>query len=297
MSERNFREMLEAQWDRGNFVCVGLDPEVKKLPEPLRLRYTECSSTSPGTQFLAFCERIVQATADLVCAYKLNLAFFERHGEQGWEALHRIITRIHEIASDVPVIADAKRADIGNTNAGYADAIFGSLQADAITVHPYLGAEALQPFLARADKGIFILCRTSNPGADEFQDLLVRRDDHLPLPHLRPLVPLYQYLAQRVATVWNKHGNCGVVVGATYPRELQAVRKIVGDMPILIPGIGTQGGDVEKTVTAGIAGRASSSTLRTASFSRQMGLTSQKRRDGKPSSSATLSTCTDRKEI
>lgn len=130
-------------------------------------------------------------------------------------------------------------ADICNTNAGYVDAAFGFLQADAITVHPYLGAEALQPFLARAEKGIIVLCRTSNPGAGEFQDLSVNGE------------PLYSFVARRVANEWNKNGNCALIVGATYPDELREVHELIGDMPILIPGIVAQDGDVEKTVSAG----------------------------------------------
>ena len=266
MSKRNFREMLETQWSRGNFVCVGLDPEIEKLPKPFQFRHTEYSPQTVESEFVGFCEHIVQATADLVCAYKPNSAFFERHGEQGWQALCRIIEVIHEIAPDVPVILDAKRADIGNTNAGYVDAAFGFLQADAITVHPYLGHEALQPFLNCKDKGIFVLCRTSNPGAGEFQDTWKslatmeageKREEFLRFEkrigdqlHAGG-VPLYQYVAFRVAEYWNRNGNCAVVVGATYPEELRGVRRIVGDMPVLIPGIGAQGGDVEKTVSAG----------------------------------------------
>lgn len=192
----------------------------------------------PNT-IVAFNRAIVEATKDLVCAYKLNTAFYEAYGDQGLVALHRTIVNIHANAPDVPVILDAKRADIGNTNAGYVQAAFEFLQADAITVHPYLGAEALQPFLDCANKGIFVLCRTSNPGTGEFQYLSVNGE------------PLYCFVARRVANNWNKNGNCAVVVGATYPDELREVRGLVGDMPILIPGIGAQGGDVEKTVSAG----------------------------------------------
>lgn len=238
MSNRNFRQMLEAQWSRGNFVCVGLDSEFGKIPEFAHRSGNECGVSVPNT-VVAFNRAIVEATKDLVCAYKPNAAFYEAHGDEGIAALQRTIANIHSIAPDVPVILDAKRADIGNTNSGYVDAAFGFLQADAITVHPYLGAEALQPFLAQAEKGIIVLCRTSNPGAGEFQDLIVNGE------------PLYRFVARRVTSEWNKNGNCALVVGATYPEELGEVRGIVGDMPILIPGIGAQGGDVEKTVTAG----------------------------------------------
>lgn len=238
MSDRNFRQMLEAQWAKGNFVCVGLDSEFGKIPESARVGGNECE-VHEGNTIVAFNRAIVEATKDFVCAYKPNAAFYEAYGAEGIDALHRTIVDIHAIAPDVPVILDAKRADIGNTNAGYVDAAFGFLRADAITVHPYLGAEALQPFLARADKGVIVLCRTSNPGAGEFQDLSINGE------------PLYRFVARRVANEWNKNGNCALVVGATYPDELREVRGIVGDMPILIPGIGAQGGDVEKTVTAG----------------------------------------------
>ena len=238
MNERNFNNMLEAQWAKSNFVCVGLDSELEKIPESVRQR-----GNGPGISIantiVAFNRAIVEATKDLVCAYKPNSAFYEAHGDEGFAALKRTIMDIHAIAPDVPVILDAKRADIGNTNRGYADAAFDFLQADAVTVHPYLGQEALQPFLDQSDKGIIVLCRTSNPGAGEFQDLSVNGE------------PLYRFVARRVASEWNKNGNCALVVGATALHELAHVRKIVGDMPILIPGIGAQGGDVEQTVKAG----------------------------------------------
>jgi orotidine-5'-phosphate decarboxylase len=238
MNNRSFRKMLENQWSRGNSVCVGLDSEFGKIPEFAHRSGDKCDVSIADT-IVAFNRAIVEATKDLVCAYKPNVAFYEAHGVEGISALQRTIADIHTIAPDVPVILDAKRADIGNTNAGYVDAAFDFLKADAITVHPYLGAEALQPFLARADKGVIVLCRTSNPGAGEFQDLSVNGE------------PLYRFVARRVASEWNKNDNCSLVVGATYPYELREVRGIVGDMPILIPGIGAQGGDVAKTVSAG----------------------------------------------
>lgn len=194
-----------------------------------------------------------------MCAYKPNIAFYEAYGDQGLATLHRTIVDIHIIAPDVPVILDAKRADIGNTNVGYAEAAFDFLQADAITVHPYFGTEALQPFFDRKNKGVFVLCRTSNKGAAEFQDIPLALSDSTLLKFeqllgrtIRVFEPnLYQYVAYRVAHKWNGNNNCAVVVGATYPEELREVRQIVGDMPILIPDIGTQHSDVEKTVSAG----------------------------------------------
>ena len=240
-------ELLRAQWAKGKFVCVGLDSEFGKIPESVRQGGNECIVSVANT-IVAFNRAIIEATKDLAFAYKPNAAFYEAYGDEGFNALHRTIVDIHILAPDVPVILDAKVADIGNTNNGYVQMAFDYLQADAITVHPYLGAEALAPFLDRADKGVIVLCRTSNPGAGEFQDRMVPGDD---LPggangHL----PLYQYIAWRVANHWNKNGNCALVVGATYPDELALVRMIVGDMPILIPGVGFQqkGVPIEKQV-------------------------------------------------
>lgn len=254
MSGRNFREMLEAQWVKGNFVCVGLDSELAKIPESMR------RSDTASTIFY-FNAAIVDATKDAVCAYKPNIAFYAAHGGDGLKALRETILHIRAKAPGVPVILDAKRADIGNTNAGYVQEAFENLKADAITVYPYLGAEALQPFLERADKGVIVLCRTSNPGAGEFQDLPVAIDSEegqslgvafgLEPKQYGYVAKLYQHVAWRVTHKWNKNDNCALIVGATYPQELAEVRKIVGDMPILIPGIGAQGGDVEKTVLAG----------------------------------------------
>lgn len=247
MSERNFRQLLETHWSRGNFVCIGLDSDVWKIP----IEHIPYSKYLDAGQIqIIFNRMIVEATRDLVCAYKPNSAFYEARGAEGIEALRRTIADIHALAPEIPVILDAKRADIDNTNAGYIDAAFGFFRADAITVHPYLGAQALQPFLARAEKGVIVLCRTSNPGAGEFQDLKVSYQSRN-VPMCTHIVPLYQYVAKRVAEEWNKNGNCALVVGATYPDELREVRGLVGDMPILIPGIGAQGGDVEKTVSAG----------------------------------------------
>ncbi len=230
--------MLEARWAEGKFVCVGLDSEFGKIPKSAHRSGSECDVSVANT-IVEFNRAIVEATKDLVCAYKPNVAFYEAYGAEGIAALQRTITDIHAIAPDVPVILDAKRADIGNTNNGYVQFTFDFLKADAVTVHPYLGGEALAPFLERKEKGVIVLCRTSNLGASEFQDLLVNNE------------PLYRFVARRVASKWNKNGNCALVVGATYPNELREVREIVDDMPILIPGIGAQGGDVEATVSVG----------------------------------------------
>ncbi|MFA5714604.1 MAG: orotidine-5'-phosphate decarboxylase [Candidatus Paceibacterota bacterium] len=227
-----FFKMLERQWELDNFVCVGLDSDPAKIP-----KCVEGESTKD--RIIAFNRAIVEATSDCVCAYKPNMAFYEAHVlNGGMEALYQTILDIKSIAPGVPVILDGKRADIDNTNIGYVQEL-NSLGADAITVNPYLGGEALQPFLD-LDKGIIVLCRTSNKGSGEFQNLIVNGE------------PLYCYVARQVSGVWNKKGNCAVVVGATCPEEeLRKVREIIGDMPILIPGIGAQGGDLEKTVIAG----------------------------------------------
>ncbi len=228
--------MLEARWAEDKFVCVGLDSDFEKIPGA---RVGGVMQT-----ILGFNRRIVEATHDLVCAYKPNVAFYEAYGDDGWLALRETVVYIRKIAPEVPVILDAKRADIGNTNNGYVLNVFGFLDVDAVTVHPYLGKEALRPFLDYKDKGIIVLCRTSNPGAGEFQDLYVNLGGNR-------YVELYLHVAEQVSRKWNKNGNCALVVGATVPDELREVRSIVGDMPILIPGIGAQGGDVEKTVSAG----------------------------------------------
>lgn len=246
-----FVAKLEKLWAKDNFVCVGLDPDYSQIPEAAKAKKFEyfpvmaAAPTQIGLEMAAFNRAIVEATHDLVCAYKPNIAFYEAQGEQGWGALARTVRYIKEKYPEIPVILDAKRADIGNTNLGYVKAAFDELGADAITVHPYLGKEALTPFLARKDKGIIVLVRTSNPGAGEFQDLFV--SEQIELSSTR----LYEYLAREVSKEWNENGNVGIVVGATYPEQLARVRKIVGDIPILIPGVGAQGGEVEATVKAG----------------------------------------------
>jgi orotidine-5'-phosphate decarboxylase len=230
-----FLEKLTARWQQEHFVCVGLDVDYEKLPAVVRERRTIEEA------IFIFNRVIIDATANLVCAYKPNSAFYERYGEAGIRALSRTISYSQKQFPHIPIILDAKRADIGSTNTGYVLSAFDQLGVDAITVHPYLGQEALAPFLERKDKGIIVLAKTSNPGSGEFQDLLVGESQE----------PLYQVVARNVAQYWNSNGNCALVVGATYPEELRRVRELVGDMPLLIPGIGAQGGDVAATVTAG----------------------------------------------
>ncbi len=222
-----FVEKLKKKWDEKKFVCVGLDPVSEKLPKIL------------NNNFYEFNKAIIDATHDIVLAYKPNSAFYEAKGSEGIEDLKKTCDYISQNFPHIPIILDAKRGDIGSTNEGYVTFAFDYLKADAITLHPYLGKEALQPFLDRPEKGLIILCKTSNPGAGEFQDLEIDGK------------PLYQVVAKKAILEWNGNGNICFVVGGTYPEEFKSIRKIVGDVPILIPGIGAQGGDLEKTVKNG----------------------------------------------
>jgi orotidine-5'-phosphate decarboxylase len=216
----------------GSLLCVGLDPDISRIPEDLR---------NSATPQLDFNKLVIDATHDLVCAYKPNSAFYESRGAEGVNDLKFTCEYIKQTYPDVPIILDFKRGDIGNTNLYYAQFAFDYLGVDAITVQPYVGKEALQPFLDYKDKGIIILCKTSNPGAGELQDLVVDGKK------------LYEKLAENVAKNWNTDGNCHLVVGSTYPDELAEVRSIVGqNMLILLPGIGKQGGDLEASLKAGL---------------------------------------------
>lgn len=235
VASSTFTTMVKQRWQANTLVCVGLDPVYERLPASVR------QGVSPEDAFFTFNRAIIDATHDLVCAYKPNSAFYEALADGGMQALIKTVAYIKQTYPHIPIILDAKRADIGSTNSGYVQAAFDAIGANAITVHPYLGKEALAPFLARKDKGILVLVKTSNPGSDEFQNLPVGNKQE----------PLYQVIARHVAEDWNTHGNCALVVGATYPSELKQVRAIVGDMPILIPGIGAQGGDLAATVVAG----------------------------------------------
>lgn len=225
--------LLAVHFAEGRHLVIGLDTDPGRIPESV------APGGSPAERVVEFNRRIVEATADLACAYKPNSAFYEALGGDGFQALEETIATIRDAAPGAAAILDAKRADIGSTNAGYVTAAFDRLGADAITVHPYLGGEALAPFLERAERLVFVLARTSNSGAGELQDLLA--DD----------VPLYRHVARAVAGDWNGAGNCGLVVGATYPEEMRAIREDVpAEMPILIPGVGAQGGDVAAVVAA-----------------------------------------------
>ena len=233
----NFMKRVAQRWEEHNtLVCVGLDSQYDRIPEHIR------GGMDVAKSILTFNISIVQATADLVCCYKPNFAFYLEMGLEGLRALKGTIKYIHT-RYGIPVLLDGKWQDIGNTSLAYARGVFDELEADAITMHPYLGAEASAPFLDRMNKGIFVLCRTSNSGAGEFQD-------H---PHNNESIPLYELVAKNVATTrWNYNDNCGLVVGATYPEELARVRGIAPNLPLLIPGLGAQKGDAEATVKAGV---------------------------------------------
>jgi len=215
----------------GSFLCVGLDSDIDVIPTAFQ------RENHPQ---LSFNRWIIDQTHVYVAAYKLNTAFYEARGEEGWRELHLTIDYLREKHPDILTICDAKRGDISNTNDAYVKAIFDEMGFDAITLHPYLGKESLQPFLARSDKGAIILCRTSNPGAGELQDLKLNGK------------PLWQVIAEKVSREWNVNDNCMLVVGATYPDEMRRIREIVGNITLLIPGIGTQGGDVQAVVAAGL---------------------------------------------
>ncbi|OGN99815.1 MAG: orotidine 5'-phosphate decarboxylase [Chloroflexi bacterium RBG_13_51_52] len=222
----NFIEKLaQASKKNHSMLCVGLDPDPALMLEK--------------TGIFEFNKAIIDATADLVCAYKPNIAFYEAAGNAGLEALKK--TRDY-IPEDIPVIIDAKRGDIGNTAKAYARSLFDYYKFDAMTASPYLGYDSLEPFINYRDRGIFILCRTSNKGALDFQSLSVKTNSGQKM--------LFEVVAEKVND-WNKFGNLGLVVGATYPEELKMIRDRYPEVPLLIPGVGAQGGELEKTVKYG----------------------------------------------
>ena len=228
----SFMQALRNRWTAANsLVCVGLDPEPAKFPARF--------ASDPDAVF-NFCRDIVDATADYACSFKPQIAHFAALGAE--DALARLIAHVHAHYPGIPVILDSKRGDIGSTARQYATEAFDRYRADAVTANPYLGRDSLQPFLDRAERGVVVLCRTSNPGAADLQDLLVQSGNGVARP-------LYQHVAETVARDWNGNGNCALVVGATWPAQLREVRAIVGDMPLLVPGVGAQGGDVAAVVT------------------------------------------------
>lgn len=212
-------------------LCVGLDPHLPDLPAPT------------AEAALEMCTRLVQATARYAAAFKPNAAFFEQFGAPGWQALHALIQAIqaesYRLGSRIPVIVDAKRGDIASTAEAYARALFTTLQADAVTLSPYLGGDSVEPFVRDREKGAFVLCKTSNPGSADLQDLILADGS-----------PLYVHVARQAQT-WNTNGNVGLVVGATHPAALAAVRAAAPEMWFLVPGVGAQGGDLAEVLHHG----------------------------------------------
>jgi orotidine-5'-phosphate decarboxylase len=226
----NFIEKLAQAGKKNNsLLCVGLDPDPALMPEKIGV--------------YEFNKAIIDATADLVCAYKPNIAFYEAMGNAGMDALKK--TRDY-IPEGIPVIVDAKRGDIGNTAKAYAQSLFDHFNFDATTASPYLGYDSLEPFIKYRDRGVFILCRTSNTGAADFQSLIIKTDGGQKM--------LFEIVAEKVDE-WNKSGNLGLVVGATYPEELKLIRERYPEMPLLIPGVGAQGGELLQVVKYGVDAR------------------------------------------
>ena len=215
----------------GSLLCVGLDSDIGKLPASYR------KHDAPQ---LAFNRHIIDATAEYAAAFKFNMAFYEANGAAGWLQLAQSVAFLRQRHPDILIISDAKRADIGNTSSAYARAIFDQLGFDAVTLNPYLGRDALQPFLNYADKACIILCRTSNPGSAEYQNLQLNSK------------PLWQLVAEKTAAEWNANGNCMLVASGRNPQEMAQIRAIVGEMTLLVPGVGAQGGDLKAAVEAGL---------------------------------------------
>ena len=234
-SSNTFTQQLQSAWaSQGSMLCVGFDPDPKRLPPALQ---------GKPEGIFEFCREIADATADLVCSFKPQFAYFA--SQRAEAQLEKLIKHLKDRHPHIPVILDSKRGDIGSTADHYALEAFERYGADAITVNPYMGFDTIEPYLKHPGKGVIVLCRTSNPGGSDLQFLNVGPKGE----------PLYLHIAQLAAQQWNSSGQIGLVVGATFPEEIAKVRAIVGDMPLLIPGIGAQGGDIEATVKAGaIAG-------------------------------------------
>ena len=224
-----FTEKLITRWESADsLLCVGLDPDPSRFPAHLRAR---------DDAIFAFCASVAAATAPYACAFKPQIAYFA--SARAEDQLESLIARLQHDFPDIPVVLDAKRGDIGATAEHYAREAFERYGADAVTLSPFMGFDSIEPFLAHGDRGVFLLCRTSNPGGNDLQ-MLEREGERL-----------YERIARLAAASWNRNGQLGLVVGATYPAELGRVRQIVGDMPVLVPGVGAQGGDVQASVHAG----------------------------------------------
>ncbi len=224
-----FIDKLSAAWTSNNsLLCVGLDPDIARMPAKLQV--------APDG-IVTFCKGIIDATADLACSFKPQIAYFAALGAE--RQLEQICAYVRAAYPHIPLILDAKRGDIGATAKQYAREAFDRYGADAVTVNPYMGFDSVEPYMEWEERGVIVLCRTSNPGGSDLQFMDVDGK------------PLYQHVARMVADKWNVNGQCALVVGATFPQELAAVRDIIGDMPLLVPGVGAQGGDVEATVRAG----------------------------------------------
>ena len=230
--------LAAAERANGSMLCVGLDPDPARFPEPMR---------GDPRRIFDFCARIVDATRDLVIAYKPQIAYFAANRAE--DQLERLIAHIHETAPGVPVILDAKRGDMGTTAEQYAREVFDRYRADAVTLSPFLGFDSIEPYLRHADKGVILLCRTSNPGGADLQEQTSAEGERL-----------YERIARLAAGTWNTTGQVGLVVGATYPAEIARVRELAPTLPLLIPGIGAQGGDAAATVRAGWRGSAAATT-------------------------------------
>lgn len=227
----DFIQLAKNRWKEGKYVCIGLDVAINKLPGHL-------DSLPLVDRIEKFCCEIIDESNEYVFGYKPNLAFFEGMGIEGVEALQRVTEYCKKNYPSIPLVLDGKRGDIGNTNEQYASHLFDRLHGDAVTVPPYMGENSLRPFLDRRGKCVFVLCRTSNSGAQEFQDMVCDDD------------PIFIHVARNVSSLWRTLGTVGLVVGATYPRELARIRSVSPEVPILIPGVGRQGGDLLATVQA-----------------------------------------------
>lgn len=228
----DFNQKLNAAIEKNNsLLCVGLDTDIEKIPQHL---------LTLADPVFEFNKKIIEQTSDLICCYKANIAYYSALGTKGLESLIKTIDYLKSQHPDIPFILDAKRADVGSTSEKYAKEVFDVLKADSVTVNPYFGLDSLEPLLKYKDKGVIILCKTSNPGAFEFQDLKVDG------------MPLYIKVAQKIVEWDQKYHNCLMVVGATWPEELKKIREIAPEMFLLIPGIGKQGGDLQKTLEYGL---------------------------------------------